>query len=475
MIRPIKGTEPFLRECLESTYYQDYPRSYLTICFCISSADEPSLPLLQELISEYNEHDTRLYVENDDTYLFEDNGVNLGPNPKIRNMSRAYREAKGSIIWIVDCNIWISKGVAGRMVDALNGFGIRKRYKFVHLLPLAVAVDIDPAFTSRNANPESVLSGNGVQSFSRLSAAFTKFLRNSGGKLEEIFMLSSHAKFYTAINTVLVAPCIVGKSTMFRREHLDLLTLSASNSTKAMGIDYFSHNICEDHLIGDMLWKKKVPGEEHSKNKWGKHALVYGDIAIRPTAHMSIKDYITRRIRWLRVRKFTVTVATLVEPGTESFLCSLLGAYAFTKLPLQIIQSHEQAAFALFWVMSVACWAALDWTLYLLLRSGATIEVDEQTPDFLYRHNGNISCKDSTGMDNGKKLLGIHCKDKTSLPTSRSSQFGGWLLIWLCRELLAFPIWFLAVFCGSSVIWHGRTFQVGRDMIVRELDKKKAG
>ena len=34
-------------------------------------------------------------------------------------MSRVYREAKGDILWIIDCNVWASPSVAGRMVDLL--------------------------------------------------------------------------------------------------------------------------------------------------------------------------------------------------------------------------------------------------------------------------------------------------------------------------------------------------------------------
>jgi ceramide glucosyltransferase len=65
----------------------------------------------------------------------------------------------------------------------------------------------------------------------------------------------------------------------------------------------------------------------------GRHALVFGDLAIQPMAGMNVQEYIARRVRWLRVRKFTVTLATLVEPGTESFLCSAYGAFAISTLP----------------------------------------------------------------------------------------------------------------------------------------------
>ena len=35
----------------------------------------------------------------------------------------------------------------------------------------------------------------------------------------------------------------------------------------------------------------------------------------------AVKDYIQRRVRWLRVRKYMVLLATLIEPTTESIIC----------------------------------------------------------------------------------------------------------------------------------------------------------
>ena len=77
---------------------------------------------------------------------------------------------------------------------------------------------------------------------------------------------------------------------MFRRLHLNALT-------EGQGIDFFSHNICEDHLIGDLLWKQPTPVEilqaaketdGGSSHSWGNHALDFGDFAIQPVAGMSI-------------------------------------------------------------------------------------------------------------------------------------------------------------------------------------------
>ena len=453
----------------------------------------------------------------------------MGPNPKIRNMSRAYREAEGEVIWIIDCNVWVGRGVAGRMIEALYGFddsqGKRKKNKFVHLLPLAVEIDPDMKLAEKGASSADIAIGPGTETTNNLSMGklqkvmkdrlgfiSSQLKKQAGGKLEEVFMSSSHAKFYTAINTVLVAPCIVGKSTMFRRSHLNTLTsltskTPPSDESRPVGIDYFSHNICEDHLIGDLLWKNTVPEEQLSEPRvtWGKHALVYGDVAIRPTADMSIADYIARRVRWLRVRKFTVTLATLVEPATESFVCSLLGAYGFTKLMdlpeflfFNASLNRTCLAFVVFWLVSEICWAKLDWTLYQMLRSGASIEVDKHTPVFL---RGILNNDDDDSGEDDKTIKdsfpspfqqdevlerkkhhddNLH-KDNSATNRRKSRNrrqqriFSEWLLAWLGREMLAFPIWFYAVLCGSAVMWHGKRYRVGRDMRVHELKMEKRG
>lgn len=346
-------------------------------------------------------------------------------------------------MWIIDCNVWVGKGACGRMVDTLIGRrGIKN--KFVHLLPLVIDIAGTPLpDSSRSLLDVGDLDGE-IRVASTSSASHQVrssknqsfgILKDGGGRIEELFMSSSHAKFYTAINTVLIAPCIVGKSTMFRRSHLNHLT-------EGEGIDFFSENICEDHLIGDLLWRKNVP-EEDQGERWGKHAMVFGDLAFQPMAGMSVREYIARRVRWLRVRKFTVTLATLVEPGTESFLCSLYGAFAFTTLPFfrkYLGMPPTWTAFTATWLFSVCIWALMDWTLYLKLHSGASVETDQNTPTFARAPKGG-----------------------------RRRPFRVWLFAWLARETLAFPVWVWAVFGGVTVAWRGKQFWVGMDMKVHEI------
>ncbi|KAF2766684.1 glycosyltransferase family 21 protein [Teratosphaeria nubilosa] len=436
VIRPIKGLEPYLYECLASTIRQIYPTDKTHIRFCISNVDEPSLPILKRLVEDFPRHDVQILVEAEDESLVS-HALDLGPNPKIRNMSRAYREAPSDIVWIIDCNIWVAKGTLGRMVARLEGEGTEYRNKFVHQLPLVVDTE--------GSTIQDETSGLVDPNFSHLSTARPAHERTSwtigGGRIEECFMSSAHPKFYVAINTVAVAPCIIGKSTMFRKSHLNSLT-------NDQGIDYFSQNICEDHLIGDLLWKQRIP-EEEAGAKWGKHALCSGDLAVQPMANMSVREYWSRRVRWLRVRKFTVTLATFVEPGTESFLCSLYGAYAFTTLPVlreTFAIPPTWSGFAAFWLLSVSVWCFMDWILYNKLHSAASIEVDSDTPSFARSPRGG-----------SRRTL------------------GEWFLSWVGREALALPIWIWAFWLGTTVEWRGKRFWVGLDMKVHEIEKSLDG
>ena len=468
IIRPVKGIEPYLYECLAATFNQTYPRERLTIYFCISSRNDAAFPTLERLIADFHEFDVKILVEEEDPNLTGRDGRsgNLGPNPKIRNMSRAYREAKGDILWIIDCNVWVSSSVAGRMVDLLCGFtttAMGRKYKFVHQLPLVVDVS-----SIASAVPESSLS-SGPQV--PMIPMFP--VDRAGGLLDELFLSTSHAKFYTAIATVAIAPCTVGKSNMFRRSHLNALTTATSTSPyntnhdeQHQGIDFFSDNICEDHLIGDLLWKSPVPqsvkktAEEEGRDPknisgnaqefkvtWSHHALLPphpSSLCTQPVANTSLISYIDRRTRWLRVRKFTVPAATLVEPGTESLLCSAYGAWGLTTLPwcntiLRIPQTWS--TFFTIYFTSIIMWAFVDRYVSSLLLYGATCQAER--PSF-----GR-----ATGKRRGLK---------------------GWILAWLGREFLAFPIWAWAFFGGVTVVWRGRKFWVGMDMRVHEIEGEES-
>lgn len=401
---------------------------------------------MKQLILDFLNVEAKIFIEQEDEDL---PSRNLGPNPKIRNLSRAYKEAKSDVIWIVDCNVWISHSAANRMVDRLCGFGPNgtrvQPYRFVHQLP--IVVDQKVPWKSGETNLSWWKKAGFKTSLSTsLKTMLSTTIRTKGGRLEEMFMATSHAKFYSFFCAAAARACVVGKSNMFRRSHLDRLTREADPS-KPSGIDFFSHNICEDQLIGTMLWQETSPTDEPPQQKWGKHALVQGAVVVQPVAQMSVGDFVARRLRWQRVRKFEKLTAFIVEPGIESLVWSAHGAFAITTLPFfynNLGVSPTWGGFASVWSMGVVALCVMDWFVYRKLHSGASQDTNENTPYW-------------------------------ALPPRNSSHkrsFGEWIAAWICRELLALPIWCLAG-CGSTVTWRSKRFRVGMDMEVHELPPSK--
>ncbi|KAJ3492869.1 hypothetical protein NLG97_g5093 [Lecanicillium saksenae] len=451
IIRPVKGIEPNLYDCIASTFRQDYPADRCSIRLCVEDVDDPAYPILEQLVGDFPNFDVKILVESQDPVLHGPEGDidNLGPNPKIRNISRAYREAKSDIIWIIDCNVWVSTGVLGRMVDKLSGFAPQgkavKPYKFVHHMPLVIdTVDYSKDAASQEALLASTGTANDMGTMNTGEDLSTRVWNQGGGRLDEMFMATTHVKFYGAINSVGIAPCIVGKSNMFRKSHLDQVTapsrpLPPGVPPRPTGVDHFSFNICEDHLIGDLLWKSNIPG-------FLNHGIVWGDLVIQPMAGMGVASYAARRVRWLRARKFTVLAATLVEPGVESILCCAYFAFALTTLPWfnrtwGIPQTWSVGGYI--WAIAMAAWMTVDWYTFQHLHTGNSMKTDQYTPKFA---RGTLR---SGGMD--------------------KRPFKEWLPAWIGREVLALPIWTVAVLLGTTVSWRGRSFIVNMDGAVKAI------
>ncbi|KAF5555964.1 ceramide glucosyltransferase [Fusarium napiforme] len=449
IIRPVKGVEPRLYDCIAASFRQNYPRDKISIRLCLENDTDPAYPILQSVLEDFPDIDAQILFEVEDFSL--NTMPNMGPNPKIRNISRAYREARGDIVWIVDCNVWMAKGVLGRMVAKLKGHhvgGGNKPYKFVHQLPIVVdlidysapvAADGQPLLAASSVEDDDLDLGEGG------SHGNPKLWAQGGGRLDEMFMATSHAKFYSAINTSGLAPCAVGKSTMFCKSQLDHATNPLLNPKiprgKGLptGVDYFSHNICEDHMIGDVLWNAKFDGYKN-------HGLVWGDIAVQPMSDMSVKAYTARRSRWLRARKFTVLPATMIEPFTESFVFATYFTFAITTLRICGIPPTWTAR-VIIWLTTITVWMVIDFLGYRHLHSGVTVEADEDTPRFA---RGSIN------------RGGV-----------KSRKFSEFLAAWIVREALALPIWAYAVVFGNTVNWRGRRFRIRRDTTVEALDPEE--
>jgi len=211
----------------------------------------------------------------------------------------------------------------------------------------------------------------------------------------------------------------MGKSNLFRKSSLE-------QATSGAGLAKFADYIAEDHLIADALWYHTPnPGPNHGMTK---------DAARQPVQHETLSTYFERRVRWLRVRKYMVTSATLIEPFTECLLSSLYGSWTLSTLfgfeMRRIMMWH------------IFIWLCIDLWQFYTLHCNADVDLlpNGETPEFAR----------GARRWNGKSFL-------------------RWLVCWIVRETTCLPIWIVAM-CGQSVVkWRNRKFVVRSDMTVIEI------
>ncbi|KAI8138156.1 glucosylceramide synthase [Fennellomyces sp. T-0311] len=276
----------------------------------------------------------------------------VGINPKVNNMVKSYESAKYDIIWILDSNVHVDRETLGRSVDELMEPGIG----LVHHLPVAM-------------QPSSFAA-----------------------EVEHLFLDTNHAKMYLAINQVGVASCVMGKSNLYRRSDLD----------RAGGLGAFAQFMAEDNIVGEALWHQ------------GLRHRMSADTACQVLGRITPLEYCRRRARWVRLRKYIVTAATLTEPFTESIVCILMGATGawilFGSSPLWYFGIHWFA------------WFLNDYVLYRKLVSTSSYARKPHQPLSPYRFTR----------------------------------------AWISREVLALPLYLYAM-VGTRITWRGQDYRCLRD------------
>lgn len=105
IIRPVRGIEAFSRETAISGFELDYPR-YSTI-FCVADADDPIIPLIEELAGVYGTDKVRLIVGD----------VAVSANPKLNNCVRGWEAAETDWVILADSNVLMPKDYIQRMLE----------------------------------------------------------------------------------------------------------------------------------------------------------------------------------------------------------------------------------------------------------------------------------------------------------------------------------------------------------------------
>jgi len=194
----------------------------------------------------------------------------------------------------------------------------------------------------------------------------------------------------------------MGKSNLYSRSNIASLT-TPSPTLRALphpptGLPAFSPFLAEDNMIALGIW--------HQLGL--KHAMT-GDVALDFLGALSVRDYIDRRVRWIRVRKkMTPIVATAIEPFTESIICGIYGSWAIARL----LGATRLSLF----VIHMVLWFVVD-----------------------------LGVK--TALETNVKGVG---------PQTSRLVFA---LAWLAREAMALPIWIYGIM-SSEVVWRGRKYRI---------------
>lgn len=273
----------------------------------------------------------------------------------------------------------VDSGTLARSVDALDGppsaapLG-RRRIALVHHVPFAFATE-----------------------------------QTLGSHIEQAFLNTNHAKMYIGINTVAVDSCCVGKSNLYRKSDLERVdgTLKPVTVTtgrpQEKGLAAFGRFLAEDNMIAGALW--------HELDL--RHDLSC-DVARNAVGNMTVADYFWRRVRWIRVRKRMVFVATMLEPFTESVVAGIL-----TSLALRYLFGIPPGVFIL---LHTLAWLTLDLDVYASIAGH---------------------------------------------PLPSGAVWWKFVGAWALREGMALPIWLYAIW-GSTVTWRGRQYVVMRNGEVRK-------
>ncbi|KAI0322705.1 nucleotide-diphospho-sugar transferase [Amylostereum chailletii] len=225
-----------------------------------------------------------------------------------------------------------------------------------------------------------------------------------GARIEEAFLNTNHAKMYIAINTVAVDSCVMGKSNLYRRSDIDRVNGTLKRRQEPTERDGLG---CGLAAFSQFLAEDNMIAGALWHELDLRHDLSC-DVAHNVIGNMSFMDYVWRRVRWIRVRKHMTLVATLLEPFTESVVLSVIAATSLKYL--------TGISPFLFFPVHFALWILVDLDVYASL---------------------------------------------AGYPIPASKRWG-FLVAWAARELLALPIWTLAM-VGNEVEWRGKRYQVLRN------------
>jgi ceramide glucosyltransferase len=93
LVRPLCGIDNYAADTLSSTFVLDYPR--YEILFCVASAKDPVVPLVERLIADHPDVPARLLIGDE----------RISSNPKLNNVVKGWATAVHDWIILADSNV----------------------------------------------------------------------------------------------------------------------------------------------------------------------------------------------------------------------------------------------------------------------------------------------------------------------------------------------------------------------------------
>jgi ceramide glucosyltransferase len=107
MLKPVHGSEPRLRESLNSFFLQDYPR--FEILFGARDADDPALEVVRELMRDHPQVRARIVLSGDPPW----------PNPKVYSLEKMLAETACEYLVISDSDVEVGPNYLRQIVRPL--------------------------------------------------------------------------------------------------------------------------------------------------------------------------------------------------------------------------------------------------------------------------------------------------------------------------------------------------------------------
>ncbi|MEA2991766.1 MAG: ceramide glucosyltransferase [Alphaproteobacteria bacterium] len=104
LIRPVCGIDNYCEETLRSSFKLDYPRYELI--FCVASANDPVALLVKRMIAAHPQVPAELLVGDE----------RISQNPKLNNLSKGWRAARGEWVVIADSNVLMPRDYIQRLL-----------------------------------------------------------------------------------------------------------------------------------------------------------------------------------------------------------------------------------------------------------------------------------------------------------------------------------------------------------------------